>query len=574
MAKRDQQPKRQRRRLLIVNDPHALRINQEVAKELGFEESVVFLQFEFLISTSTHEYDGNLWVYNTLAQLKERYFPWWSKPTLSRIINRLIERGLLLTANYNRDPMDQTRWFAINWEGARRLDSVSVTENAPALPPVPDGPEGVFQNETPDPNAVFQNGAAFQNETPSSVGAFQSETGAFQSETLTNVEETPTRDSLKRLLPPTPQGGTGAACAAGGGADAPGGGATRDWPSGTGDAASAADAAPGGAGDPLPSSGRVSPSSPAAAGQVYPESLEFLRVDCGVKTWRRYGHIPLPILERRWAAKQSAHDPSAAMAGDLRDTPDATAKELAWLEAERVRAERGTAPTPPELGTNGVDHVRNNQLRERLMPALHRHGLPLDFMTVLVWPTAANPLLIIDLADAAADAKLDALMEDLLPALVAVGVDPQLAIEVETRWGVLPQFPTPPPLVEPEAPAPGRAVERVTSPPADHRVAAGWSSQAAWDDMLASAAASKDPVLAVGVIDRLFTWLKAGTWCEGWIVAKDKNIRVQRELDTTHRQRIIDLALAGGQAVNPPAGPPAPLASPDLSRFSDYRKAG
>lgn len=116
-----------RPRFFTLNDPQALRINRELAAEIGFNESVMLLQIEFLIGTSTtEERDGNLWTYQSLADLQEKYFPWWSTATIGRILNHLEELDLILIGNYNRLSMDRTQWFALNLEACNRLASIKI----------------------------------------------------------------------------------------------------------------------------------------------------------------------------------------------------------------------------------------------------------------------------------------------------------------------------------------------------------------------------------------------------------------------------------------------------------------
>src|SRR6266511_3426515 len=110
-----------RKRLLTFNDPTPLRIDRRLAMEIGFMESVVLLQLEFLISISAHEREGQYWTYQTLQDLKDHHFPWLSVPTISRVLKSLEDMGLIVVGNYNRSSFDRTRWFALRCEGIRDL---------------------------------------------------------------------------------------------------------------------------------------------------------------------------------------------------------------------------------------------------------------------------------------------------------------------------------------------------------------------------------------------------------------------------------------------------------------------
>ncbi|GEM_PF-6541209 len=101
------------------------RLSAELAQEIGLNESIVFLQLEYLVAISGHEHDGRLWTYQSVRDL-ERQFPYWSTATINRTLRNLVEMGLLIQGNYNTAKYDRTRWFAINWDAVRKLRSVTV----------------------------------------------------------------------------------------------------------------------------------------------------------------------------------------------------------------------------------------------------------------------------------------------------------------------------------------------------------------------------------------------------------------------------------------------------------------
>lgn len=140
---------RPRIRLLIANDPHPMRIERDLAKEIGLNESIVLLQLEYLISISNNERDGRLWTYQTLQDLHEIYFPWWSPTTISRIVKALEERELIVIGNYNKLGYDRTQWYALNDVGIARLSSVLLHTDA-----IFQNEKSILQNE----KSIFQNG--------------------------------------------------------------------------------------------------------------------------------------------------------------------------------------------------------------------------------------------------------------------------------------------------------------------------------------------------------------------------------------------------------------------------------
>ena len=120
--------KGKRKRVFNLNTPQGPRINIDLAKEIGFARSIIFLQIEFLISICDHFKDGKWWTYQTSRGLAKDSFPWWTHTTVDRHLKQLIKMELLHEGNYNKRKHDKTRWFAINFEGCRKLKSITVLE--------------------------------------------------------------------------------------------------------------------------------------------------------------------------------------------------------------------------------------------------------------------------------------------------------------------------------------------------------------------------------------------------------------------------------------------------------------
>jgi len=154
-------------RIFVLNEPVALRISPALAEEIGLNESIVLLQIEFWISISDHVIDGRRWTYQSIRDMKEKAFPFWSKDTINRAITSLINKGLLIEGNFNEKKYDKTRWFALG-DGIKNLRSIQFVEGYETRS---------TQNET----------RSTQNETRST----QNETRSTQNETRSTQNETP-----------------------------------------------------------------------------------------------------------------------------------------------------------------------------------------------------------------------------------------------------------------------------------------------------------------------------------------------------------------------------------------------
>jgi hypothetical protein len=127
-AKNVNKTKYELNRVFVLNNPQAPRLCPALAMEIGMNESILFLQIEFWISISDHYHDGRSWTYQSLTTLKEA-FPFWSKATLNRAVKSLIEKSLIVEGKYNKMKYDRTRWFAINFDAARNLKSITVVRD-------------------------------------------------------------------------------------------------------------------------------------------------------------------------------------------------------------------------------------------------------------------------------------------------------------------------------------------------------------------------------------------------------------------------------------------------------------
>lgn len=115
-------------------DKQMLRLNPALAKEIGLNESIIFLQIQFLIRNSQNEKEGKRWTYQTLEKLETEYFPFLSRGSIDRAIASLKAQGLLIVANYNTRQSDRTRWFAINEENAAKLSTIIISQNEKSFP--------------------------------------------------------------------------------------------------------------------------------------------------------------------------------------------------------------------------------------------------------------------------------------------------------------------------------------------------------------------------------------------------------------------------------------------------------
>lgn len=112
-------------RLLI--DDHPLQVLPSLATAIGLNEALFIQQLHYWLTGKSHERDNRLWVYNTYESWHEQ-FPFWSIPTIRRVVASLRDMGLIITTDeYNRLGYDNTLWYTIDYDV---LNTISDTEKA------------------------------------------------------------------------------------------------------------------------------------------------------------------------------------------------------------------------------------------------------------------------------------------------------------------------------------------------------------------------------------------------------------------------------------------------------------
>ncbi|PAQ15098.1 replication protein [Bacillaceae bacterium SAOS 7] len=108
----------------LLLDERPLLVLPSLATKIGLNEALFLQQLNYWISNSNHIHDGKKWVYNTIAKWQEQ-FPFWSESTLKRIIKNLEKLNLLVTGNFNKSPIDKTKWYSIDFDVLEKLSEVS-----------------------------------------------------------------------------------------------------------------------------------------------------------------------------------------------------------------------------------------------------------------------------------------------------------------------------------------------------------------------------------------------------------------------------------------------------------------
>ncbi|MED1472664.1 DnaD domain protein [Bacillus salipaludis] len=109
--------------LLVYENP--MIVIPSLANRIGLNEAIVLQQVHYWVNNSTHMIEGRKWIYNTYNDWQEQ-FSFWSLSTIKRVFRSLADQGLLLSGNWNKSKMDQTKWYTIDY---KRLEALELAPN-------------------------------------------------------------------------------------------------------------------------------------------------------------------------------------------------------------------------------------------------------------------------------------------------------------------------------------------------------------------------------------------------------------------------------------------------------------
>jgi hypothetical protein len=123
---------------------HPLQVLPALATAIGLDEGIFLQQLHYWMLKSKNQRDGRFWVYNTYDEWQKQ-FPFWSTRTITRIVQSLKNKGLVITGNYNAYSIDRTTWYSIDYDKVAELP----------IGPLVGGPDS--QVEPPTIEAIHDN---------------------------------------------------------------------------------------------------------------------------------------------------------------------------------------------------------------------------------------------------------------------------------------------------------------------------------------------------------------------------------------------------------------------------------
>ena len=136
-----------------------------LAQKYGPIESILLSNLCYWIEKNIHNqknfHKGRYWVYNSTSAF-EKLFPYLTGDQIRGKLNKLQEKGVLFTDNFNKIGYDRTLWYSVSDE-VMRLYTAGKSSNLPFHAKVREKtcPNGQM-HDSDSPNAFAQTGSTAQ----------------------------------------------------------------------------------------------------------------------------------------------------------------------------------------------------------------------------------------------------------------------------------------------------------------------------------------------------------------------------------------------------------------------------
>lgn len=98
---------------LINEDP--ILFLPTLAVGIGLNEAILIQKIHGWLQCTPKEHVGRSWIYNSYKSWHEQ-LPFLSETAIKRASKNLIDKGIILTENFNKNSFDKTLWYSIDYE--------------------------------------------------------------------------------------------------------------------------------------------------------------------------------------------------------------------------------------------------------------------------------------------------------------------------------------------------------------------------------------------------------------------------------------------------------------------------
>ena len=134
---------------LINEDP--IFFLPSLAVGVGLNEAILLQKIHGWLQCTPKEHVGRNWIYNSYRSWHEQ-LPFMSETSIKRAIKNLIDKGIIIAENFNKNSFDKTLWYSIDYEKLTDLiDNLDVDYRLGQIGP------SIGSNRTDNTNNNYNN---------------------------------------------------------------------------------------------------------------------------------------------------------------------------------------------------------------------------------------------------------------------------------------------------------------------------------------------------------------------------------------------------------------------------------
>lgn len=107
---------KQEKEIMSIYHGHSHSFDVGIAKELGLNSAIVFNHIVYWLkvnaSKGTNIHDGKIWMYETQKEIAD-FLEYLTFEEVKKSIVKLLDSGILIKGNYNKNPFDKTAWYTV-----------------------------------------------------------------------------------------------------------------------------------------------------------------------------------------------------------------------------------------------------------------------------------------------------------------------------------------------------------------------------------------------------------------------------------------------------------------------------
>jgi|GEM_PF-1546163 len=101
----------------VSKDKVKMLFDPQVAKSVGTDTAIIFNNIVYWVTRKEEAddqesyHDGHYWTYNSARRFEE-IFPWMNERKIARCLQKLEDKELVISGNYNKHKYDRTKWYS------------------------------------------------------------------------------------------------------------------------------------------------------------------------------------------------------------------------------------------------------------------------------------------------------------------------------------------------------------------------------------------------------------------------------------------------------------------------------